>query len=42
MDLRTLTKLILKLAGIYLVLTALIALPSVFNLPPPYGDADET
>src|SRR3979490_583456 len=37
MDLRTLTKLVLKLAGVYLLLTALVALPSVINLPRPYN-----
>jgi len=37
MDLRTLTKLVLKLAGLYLLLTALVALPSVINLPKPYN-----
>ena len=37
MDLRTLTKLVLKLAGLYLQLTALVALPSVINLPRPYN-----
>jgi hypothetical protein len=37
MDLRTLTKLLLKLAGLYLLLTALVAFPSVINLPKPYN-----
>src|SRR2546426_10617743 len=37
MDLRTLTKLALKLSGLYLLLNALAALPSFIDLPSPYN-----
>ena len=37
MDLRTLTKLVLKIMGIYLLVTAAVALPPVISYPKPYN-----
>ena len=37
MDLRTLTKLALKLAGLYFLVTALMGFPTLLNVPRPYN-----